>query len=119
MKLVTDIGFDQSFSFIYSKRPGTPASDLPDETPMSVKKERLNILQDCLNHQAKHISESMVGTTQRILVDSLSKKNASHLAGRTENNRVVNFIGAPDLIGQFINVKITAALRNSLRGELL
>lgn len=119
MNLVADIGFDQSFSFIYSKRPGTPAADLPDDTPMEVKKQRLKLLQDRLNHQAFRISQNMVGTEQHILVDSVSKKHPGQYAGRTENNRVVNFNGDADMVGQFVTVKITEALPNSLRGELV
>ena len=117
MNLVQEINFDQSFSFIYSARPGTPAAELPDDTPMEVKKQRLTILQDRLRLQAMRISQSMVGTTQKILVDSVSKKDPSQMAGRTENNRVVNFQGDADMIGQFVDVKITDALPNSLRGE--
>ena len=119
MNLVQEINFDQSFSFIYSARPGTPAAELPDDTPMEIKKQRLTILQDRLRLQAMRISQSMVGTTQKILVDSVSKKDPSQMAGRTENNRVVNFQGDADMIGQFVNAKITDALPNSLRGELV
>lgn len=119
MDLVKDINFDHSFSFVYSPRPGTPAADYADDTPMTEKKKRLQILQDRLNLQAMRISQSMVGTTQRILVDSVSKKQPDQIAGRTENNRVVNFTGPEDLIGEFVHVKITEALPNSLRGERL
>jgi len=119
MNLVQDIGFDQSFSFIYSARPGTPAADLPDDTTMEIKKQRLKILQDRLNLQAHRISQNMVGTCQRILIDSVSKKNPNQIAGRTENNRVVNISGTAEMIGQFVDVMITEALPNSLRGHLL
>lgn len=117
MKLINDIGFDASFSFIYSARPGTPAADLPDETPMDIKKQRLSILQQRINQQTFEISRSMVGTTQRILVTGLSKKDPGEFAGRTENNRIVNFRSEnPDVVGHFIDVEIRDALPNSLRG---
>jgi tRNA-2-methylthio-N6-dimethylallyladenosine synthase len=117
MKLINDIGFDVSFSFIYSSRPGTPAADLPDETPVAVKKQRLSILQDRINQQAMDISRKMVGTTQRILVTGLSKKDPGEYAGRTENNRIVNFRHEnPEVVGNFIDVEIKEALPNSLRG---
>jgi tRNA-2-methylthio-N6-dimethylallyladenosine synthase len=118
MNLINDIGFDHSFSFIYSARPGTPASSLPDDTPMQTKKERLSILQTRISQRAAEISSAMVGTIQTILVEGLSKKDTEQLRGRTENNRVVNFKGSQDLIGQFIDVEITEALPNSLRGSL-
>ena len=124
MKLIGDIGFDTSFSFIYSARPGTPAADLHDDTPETLKKERLSILQQRINQQAQDISRKMVGSTQRILVTGFSKKDPGELQGRTENNRVVNFKAWQDrrdaeLIGRFVDVQITAALPNSLRGERL
>ena len=118
MKLIAEMNFDQSFSFIYSARPGTPAASLDDDTPMAVKKERLFRLQALINKQALLISKSMVGAEQRILVEGLSKKDPKQLAGRTENNRVVNFDGHPRLIGQFVDVIITEALNNSLRGRV-
>ncbi|MFC7780409.1 tRNA (N6-isopentenyl adenosine(37)-C2)-methylthiotransferase MiaB [Legionella taurinensis] len=118
MDLVHDIGFDTSFSFIYSARPGTPAANLPDDTPMDVKKQRLQILQNRLLINAAQYSQSMVGSTQRILVTGQSKKSAHQLAGRTECNRVVNFDGPGTLIGQFVQVDISEALPNSLRGRL-
>jgi tRNA-2-methylthio-N6-dimethylallyladenosine synthase len=118
MQLVQEIEFDQSFSFIYSPRPGTPAANLPDETPYKVKQARLQRLQSVLQNNAIRIARQMVGTQQRILVDGPSKKDPAILAGRTENNRIVNFAGSQDLIGQFIDVNITEALPNSLRGEL-
>ena len=120
MKLIEEIGFDQSFSFIYSARPGTPAADLPDDTPMSVKKERLAVLQARLTGQAMRISESMVGKVQRILVTGRSRKDPGQLQGRTENNRVVNFVSSNHaLIGGFADVEIGEALPNSLRGRLI
>ncbi|MCP4300358.1 MAG: tRNA (N6-isopentenyl adenosine(37)-C2)-methylthiotransferase MiaB [Gammaproteobacteria bacterium] len=119
MNLIADIGFDQSFSFIYSARPGTPAASLADDTPMEVKKQRLQILQARINQQALEISQGMVGTPQRVLVEKTSKKSASQVAGRTENNRWVNFDADPSCIGQFVDVIITEALPNSLRGRLV
>ena len=119
MKLIAEINFDQSFSFIYSARPGTPAASLPDETPMDVKKQRLSRLQALINKQALGISKEMVGGQQRILVEGYSKKDPQQLAGRTENNRVVNFDGHPRLIGQFVDVTITEALNNSLRARMV
>ena len=119
MSLIADVGFDQSFSFIYSARPGTPAASLPDDTSMDVKKQRLQILQARINQHAQAISEAMVGTTQRILVERISKKSASQVSGRTENNRWVNFDADPSVIGQFVDVVITEALPNSLRGRCL
>ncbi|UQB41599.1 tRNA (N6-isopentenyl adenosine(37)-C2)-methylthiotransferase MiaB [Thiomicrospira microaerophila] len=119
MKLVEDLKYDRSFSFIYSPRPGTPAAGLPDDVPMDVKKQRLYALQELLNQQTLVYSEAMVGTVQRILVERLSRKSANEMAGRTENNRVVNFEGDLDMIGTFVDVRITEALSNSLRGELV
>jgi tRNA-2-methylthio-N6-dimethylallyladenosine synthase len=118
MNLINDIGFDHSFSFIYSPRPGTPASNLPDDTPMQVKKDRLSILQTRINQKSAEISSAMVGSIQAILVEGQSRKNPDELRGRTENNRVVNFKGPQDLIGDFVEIKITEALPNSLRGSL-
>ena len=118
MKLVAELEFDTSFSFVYSKRPGTPASDYPDDVPPEVKNARLQRLQRLIESQAQKVSRAMVGTRQRILVEGISKKRAEELTGRTDNNRMVNFAGQPRLIGQFIDVGITAALRNSLRGEV-
>lgn len=119
MDLVHEIGFDTSFSFIYSPRPGTPAANLPDDTPMEVKKQRLQILQNRLLLQASRYSQSMVGSTQRILVTGHSKKDSQQLSGRTECNRVVNFDGPAHQIGQFVDVLISDALPNSLRGRLV
>lgn len=119
MDLIHDIGFDQSYSFIYSPRPGTPAAQLPDEVPMAVKKERLTILQRRITLNARKISENMVGTDQKVLVSGPSVKDPLQISGRTENNRVVNFNGSQDLIGQVVTVRITEALPNSLRGDLI
>jgi tRNA-2-methylthio-N6-dimethylallyladenosine synthase len=119
MKLIDDVGFDQSFSFIYSKRPGTPAANLPDEVTESVKSERLRRLQDAINKNAYAISEAMIGSVQRVLVERPSTRNASELTGRTENMRYVNFEGHPRLIGQFIDIRITEVRVNTLRGEVL
>jgi tRNA-2-methylthio-N6-dimethylallyladenosine synthase len=118
MDLIADVGFDQSFSFIYSARPGTPAASLTDDTALDVKKKRLQILQARINQQAMDISRAMVGTTQRVLVEKLSKKSDRQVSGRTENNRWVNFDADPAVIGQFVDVVITEALPNSLRGRL-
>ncbi|WP_448679114.1 tRNA (N6-isopentenyl adenosine(37)-C2)-methylthiotransferase MiaB [Pseudomonas nicosulfuronedens] len=120
LKLVEDVGFDYSFSFIYSSRPGTPAADLADDTPDEVKKQRLLILNSRLNQQGFEISRRMVGTTQRILVTDYAKRDPGQLQGRTENNRVVNFrCDNPRLIGQFVDVEIYEALPNSLRATLV
>jgi len=118
MDLIADIGFDQSFSFIYSARPGTPAAGLADETPMETKKQRLHLLQQRINQQAMDISRKMVGSTERVLVEKPSRKDPRQLSGRTENMRWVNFDGDPSLIGRFVDVVITEALPNSLRGRL-
>jgi tRNA-2-methylthio-N6-dimethylallyladenosine synthase len=119
MELIHEIDFDQSFSFVYSKRPGTPASELYDETSEETKKLRLKLLQDRINQQAIAISEGMVGKTKDILVTGISKKDPGQLQGRTENNRVVNFTsGNHELIGNFVPVLITRALKNSLAGEI-
>jgi len=117
MQLIEQVGFDHSFSFIFSPRPGTPAMDMPDDIPMTVKQERLARLQHRINEMAQQISRRMVGTVQRVLVERPARKNPAQLAGRTENNRVVNFDGPAELIGEFANIQITEALPNSLRGE--
>ena len=120
MKLIEGIGFDHSFSFVYSARPGTPAADFADTTPEETKKQRLKILQDRIIQQAMAISRRMVGTTQRVLVSGISRKDPGQLQGRTENNRVVNFTcGDQQVIGQFVDVEISEALPNSLRGALI
>jgi tRNA-2-methylthio-N6-dimethylallyladenosine synthase len=118
MKLIEDIGFDQSFSFIFSSRPGTPAAGLADDTPAAEKHARLSRLQAAINANAKRISQAMVGSVQRILVEKTSTRDASELTGRTENMRYVNFAGHPRLIGQFVDVEITEAMANSLRGRV-
>jgi tRNA-2-methylthio-N6-dimethylallyladenosine synthase len=119
MELISSIGFDMSFSFIYSARPGTPAADLPDDVPEEEKKQRLYILQDRINQQSLQIARGMLGTEQRILVEGPSKKDLMELTGRTENNRVVNFEGTPDMIGQFVDVRITDVFTNSLKGVVV
>ena len=120
MKLINDIGFDTSFSFIYSARPGTPASDLPDNTPEEVKKQRLQILQNRISQHAAEIGRRMVGKRETLLVTGISKKDPGQLQGRTENNRVVNFhCSDHSLIGQFVDVTINEALPNSMRGDLV
>jgi len=118
MKLIEDVGFDQSFSFVYSARPGTPAANLPDDTPDAVKKQRLMHLQSVINANAQRISQAMVGSTQSVLVEGPSRKDPNELTGRTGNMRYVNFKGHPRLVGQFVDVVITQALSNSLRGRL-
>ncbi len=119
MKLIEEVQFDTSYSFIFSARPGTPAADMPDDTPMEVKKERLYRLQQTINNQAMQYSRQMHGTVQRILVEGPSSQNIMELRGRTENNRVVNFAGDARLIGQFVDVEITEALPHSLRGTIV
>ena len=119
MKLIDDVGFDTSFSFIYSQRPGTPAAFLPDDISLEIKKFRLKLLQDKILTQASQISRNMVGTRQKILVEGVSRKNNDELRGRTENNRVVNFPWVDVYSGQFLDVKITEAFKNSLRAEVI
>ena len=119
LDLIAEAGFDQSFSFIYSPRPGTPAASLPDQVPHEVKQHRLELVQQRLNAQAHAISERMVGTRQRLLVERPAKRNKLELAGRTDNNRWVNFDGPADLINRFADVVITEARPNSLRGRLV
>ena len=118
LKLVDEVGFDGSFSFVYSRRPGTPAADLPDDTPRQLKLARLARLQERIEAHARRIAERMVGTRERILVEGVSRRDAGELSGRTGNNRVVNFGGSPELVGRFVDVTITAALAHSLRGEV-
>lgn len=118
MKLIDELKFDASFSFVFSRRPGTPAAEMHDDTPEKLKLERLARLQKRIDELASEVSASMVGSTQRVLVEGRSKKDPGELAARTDNNRVVNFKGNPRQIGHFINVKITAALPHSLRGEV-
>lgn len=119
MNLIADVGFDQSFSFIYSRRPGTPAASFPDEVPSDVKQQRLELVQQRLNVQSRDISLRMVGSRQRVLVERPAKRNRSELAGRTDNNRWVNFDGPAELINRFTDVIITEARPNSLRGRLV
>jgi tRNA-2-methylthio-N6-dimethylallyladenosine synthase len=118
MKLIEDVGFDQSFSFIYSRRPGTPAADLPDDVPGEVKHARLSRLQAAINANAARISQGMVGSVQRVLVEGPSRKDPNELTGKTENMRSVNFPAPPRLVGQFVDVVITEAMSNSLRGRV-
>ncbi|ATF93708.1 (Dimethylallyl)adenosine tRNA methylthiotransferase MiaB [Cedecea neteri] len=119
MKLIADVNFDTSFSFIFSARPGTPAADMVDDVPEEEKKQRLYILQDRINQQVMEWSRKMLGTVQRILVEGTSRKSIMQLSGRTENNRVVNFEGTPDMVGKFVDVEITEVLTNSLRAKLV
>ncbi|MEY4213697.1 MAG: hypothetical protein RL458_1923 [Pseudomonadota bacterium] len=119
MRLIEDIGFDASFSFVFSARPGTPAADLPDDTAQAVKLERLQRLQAQIDTQARAISAAMVGSVQRVLVEGRAKKDATELSGRTSNNRIVNFPGPDRLLGQFVDIRITTAFPHSLRGDVL
>ncbi len=119
MKLIAEVGFDASYSFIYSKRPGTPAADLPDDVPHAVKQARLERLQAAIKVNAQQVNQKMLGTVQRVLVEGESKKDAAELMGRTDNNRIVNFVGQPRLIGHFVNITITQAFTNSLRGDIV
>jgi len=116
--LIDEIDFDHSYSFVYSPRPGTPASDMVDDVPLAIKQQRLATLQANIADKTATISNDMIGTTQRVLVERSARKHLGHIAGRTENNRVVNFLAPADLIGQFVEVRITEAMPNSLRGEL-
>jgi tRNA-2-methylthio-N6-dimethylallyladenosine synthase len=122
MKLIADVGYDHSFSYIFSPRPGTPAANLPDDTPHEVKLARLQHLQSVINENGRRYIASLLGTTQRILVEGPSKKDANEYQGRTESNRVVNFNGGPNgarLIGQLVDIRITHAFANSLRGDIV
>ena len=119
MNLIAQVNFDMSFSFIYSARPGTPAADYPDDVTEDEKKQRLYLLQQRINNQAAQFSRAMLGTEQRVLVEGPSKKDIMELTGRTENNRIVNFQGSPDMIGKFVDIKITDVFTNSLRGEVV
>jgi tRNA-2-methylthio-N6-dimethylallyladenosine synthase len=119
LRLVEDMNFDDSYSFIYSRRPGTPAADLPDDTPQEVKLERLHRLQAQINQQCGKISQQMIGSIQRVLLEGVSKKNADEFYGRTDNNRVVNLTSNPEQVGFFVNVRITEARSHTLRGEIL
>ncbi|MCL2076678.1 MAG: tRNA (N6-isopentenyl adenosine(37)-C2)-methylthiotransferase MiaB [Betaproteobacteria bacterium] len=119
LALIDEVGFDASFSFLFSPRPGTLAAEMADDTPAKIKSARLTLLQKKIEEGAKTISEAMLGSVQRVLVEGASRKNPAELAGRTDNNRVVNFVGNPRQIGHFVQVKITAALPHSLRGEIV
>ena len=119
IRLIEEVNFDDSFSFIYSQRPGTPAADLPDDIPYAIKQERLQKIQEKIRCQARAASESMIGTVQNVLVEGVSKKNPNELCGRTSNNRMVNFAGDFNTIGHFIDVEIKTTLSNSLRGEIV
>jgi tRNA-2-methylthio-N6-dimethylallyladenosine synthase len=119
MKLIDDVDFDQSFSFIYSARPGTPAAALPDNTPLALKKQRLARLQQDIASRAENCSRAMIGSVQRVLVEGPSRKSETQMSGRTENNRVTNFDGSAELVGSFVDVKITEAFTNSLQGEIV
>jgi len=119
MKLIADVNFDLSYSFVYSARPGTPAADMEDNVSEEEKKQRLYILQERINQQAMQFSRKMLGTIQRVLVEGPSKKDLMELTGRTENNRIVNFEGLPDMIGKFVDVEITDVYPNSLRGKIV
>jgi tRNA-2-methylthio-N6-dimethylallyladenosine synthase len=119
MKLIDEIGFDNSFSYLYSPRPGTPAAEMRDDTPQEVKAARLQRLQERIAEQEDGVARAMMGTTQRALVEGVSKKDVRELAARTDNNRVVNFCGAASLIGRFVEVKVTRVVRHTLRGELV
>jgi len=119
MKLIDEVGFDNSFSYLYSPRPGTPAAELRDEVPLEVRAARLKRLQDRIAEQEGGVAQAMLGTTQRALVEGVSKKDSSELAARTDNNRIVNFSGVPGMIGRFVDVKITQVVRHTLRGELI
>ena len=119
MNLIAQVNFDMSFSFIYSARPGTPAADYPDDVTEDEKKQRLYLLQQRINNQAAQFSRAMLGTEQRVLVEGPSKKDIMELTGRTETNRIVNFQGSPEMIGKFVDIKITDVFTNSLRGEVV
>ncbi len=119
MNLIAQVNFDMSFSFIYSARPGTPAADMPDDVSEDEKKQRLYLLQQRINNQAAQFSRAMLGTEQRVLVEGPSKKDIMELTGRTETNRIVNFKGTPDMIGKFVDIKITDVWTNSLRGDVV
>ena len=119
MKLIEDVGFDDSFSFVFSPRPGTPAAALADGTPQAEKLARLHHLQKVITESARRISDSRLGTVQRVLVEGPSRKDAAELTGRTECNRMVNFPGAPRLVGQMVDVSITGVNTHSLRGEVV
>ena len=118
LKLIDEVGFDNSFSYLFSPRPGTPAAEMRDDTPHEVKAARLKRLQDKLSSLEDAVGQSMLGSVQRVLVEGISKKDVLELAGRTDNNRVINFRGSPGMIGRFVDVSVTEVVRHSLRGEL-
>jgi len=118
LKLIDEIGFDNSFSYVFSPRPGTPAAEMRDDTPHEVKAARLKRLQDRITEQESGVAQSMLGSVQRVLVEGVSKKDVLELAGRTDNNRVINFRGSPGMIGRFVEVTVTEVVRHTLRGEL-
>jgi tRNA-2-methylthio-N6-dimethylallyladenosine synthase len=119
MKLVEDVGFDASFSYIFSARPGTPAAEMADDTPNEIKLERLHRLQARIHDLEQQVSAAMSGSIQRVVVENISRKNALELAGRTENNRVVNFVGSPGMLGRYVDVRILSGTMHTLRGELV
>ena len=119
MKLIDDVGFDASFSFIFSPRPGTPAAEMPDDTPYAAKMERLHRVQARIAELERQVSDAMGGSVQRVLVENISRKDAHELAGRTENNRVVNFPGSPGMLGRYVDVRILSGTMHTLRGELV
>jgi tRNA-2-methylthio-N6-dimethylallyladenosine synthase len=119
MKLIEDVQFDMSFSFLFSPRPGTAAAELVDDTPHEIKMARLKRLKTRIDELENAYSEKMVGTIQRVVVENISKKDERELAGRTDNNRVVNFVATPDLLGRFVEVTITSVSMHTLRGELV
>jgi len=119
MKLIEDVGFDMSFSFVYSPRPGTPAAEMHDEVTPETKAARLKRLQDLVNKQSQVVAQGVVGSVQRVLVEKMSRRNAGELAGRLDNNRTVNFVGSSGMLGRFVDVKITALEHHTLRGEMV
>ncbi len=119
MKLIDEVGFDASFSFIFSPRPGTPAAEMPDDTPQEIKLARLHRVQNRIAELERQVSDAMGGSVQRVLVENISRKNAQELAGRTENNRVVNFAGSPGMLGRYVDVRILSGTMHTLRGELV
>jgi tRNA-2-methylthio-N6-dimethylallyladenosine synthase len=119
MKLIDDVGFDMSFSYVFSPRPGTPAAEMADDTPAEIKSARLARLQDRITELEQQVNQALLGKVLLVQVEGLSKKDDQELAARTDNNRVVNFVGSPGMIGRFVEVKITQVVRHTLRGELV
>jgi tRNA-2-methylthio-N6-dimethylallyladenosine synthase len=119
MKLINEVGFDASFSFLFSPRPGTPAAEMQDDTPYETKMARLHRLQERIAALGQQVSDSMAGSVQRVLVENISRKSELELAGRTENNRVVNFAGSPGMLGRYVDVRIASGTLHTLRGELV